>query len=227
MLYVVRTNGVDPATGRRIFINAAGEEVYFNLAAANRYQYADGKVAPAVGVKDAVAYKNTNPKFVGGFENTFRFKNFELNVLLTYQTGFYVYYGSYAGLKDNRYWNNSVDVLNRWQKAGDQTDIPKIVYGDNISNGSSFAIAANVFKGDFVKLKTVGLTYIIPDAVVKPLHISGAKVYVRGQNLAMITKYPGPDPEVSSNGNNASGQGIDRNTLGNGRTVTLGLNVNF
>lgn len=227
MLYVVRTNGVDPATGRRIFINAAGEEVYFNIAAANRYQYADGKVAPAVGVKDAVAYKNTNPKFVGGFENTFRYKNFELNVLLTYQTGFYVYYGSYAGLKDNRYWNNSVDVLNRWQKAGDQTDIPKIVYGDNISNGSSFAIAANVFKGDFVKLKTVGLTYIIPDAVVKPLHISGAKVYVRGQNLAMITKYPGPDPEVSSNGNNASGQGIDRNTLGNGRTVTLGLNVNF
>jgi hypothetical protein len=224
---VVRTNGVDPETGRRIFINGAGEEVYFSLATNPRYQYADGKAAPTVGAKDAVAYKNTNPKFLGGFENTFRYKNFELNVLMTYQTGFYVYYGSYAGLRDQRYWNNSVDVLNRWQKPGDITDVPKLVNGDNVSNGSSFANASNVFKGDFIKLRTVGLTYIIPESAVKPLHLTGAKVYVRGQNLALITNYPGPDPEVSSNGNNASGQGIDRNTLGNGRTITFGLNVNF
>lgn len=226
MIYTVRTNGVDPKTGRRIFINKAGEEVYYNPVT-QAYTYADGKTASPVGTKDAVAYKNTNPKFVGGFENTFRYKSFELNVLLTYQTGFYVYYGSYAGLKDQRYWNNSVDVLNRWQKENDITDIPKVVNGDNISNGSSFSIAANVFKGDFLKLRTVGLTYILPETALKSIHLSGAKVYVRGQNLAIMTKYPGPDPEVSSNGNNASGQGIDRNTLGNGRTVTVGLNVNF
>ncbi|MBC9913774.1 SusC/RagA family TonB-linked outer membrane protein [Chitinophaga varians] len=226
MIYVVRTNGVDPQTGRRIFVNKAGEQVYYNPVGAV-YSYADGKPAPAVGTKDAVAYKNTNPKVVGGFENTFRYKNFELNVLLTYQTGFYVYYGSLAGMKDQRYWNNGVEVLDRWQKPGDVSETPKLVNGDNISNGSSFAIAANVFKGDFLKLRTVGLTYILPETALKSIHLSGAKVYVRGQNLAVMTKYPGPDPEVSSNGNNASGQGIDRNTLGNGRTVTVGLNVNF
>ncbi|MGF6925694.1 TonB-linked SusC/RagA family outer membrane protein [Chitinophaga sp. W2I13] len=227
MLYVVRTDGVDPATGRRIFINANGDKVYFNNADAVKYKYEDGKTAPTVGVKDAVAYKNTNPKILGGLENTFRYKAFELNVLLTYQTGFYVYYGSNAGLRDQRYWNNSTDVLNRWQNPGDQTDMPRVVYGDNISNGSSFAIAANVFKGDFVKLSTAALTYRLPDNVASAIRLQGAKVYVRGQNLALITKYPGPDPEVSSNGNNASGQGVDRNTLGNGRTLTVGLNVNF
>ncbi|RFS20699.1 TonB-dependent receptor [Chitinophaga silvatica] len=227
MIYVVLTKGVDPLTGRRIFVNAAGEDVYFDPAAQDKYKYADGKIASPVGTKDAVAYKNTNPKVLGGFENTFRYKNFELNVLLTYQTGFYVYYGSYAGMKDQRYWNNSIDVLKRWQKPNDITDIPRVVNGDNISNGSSFAIAANVFKGDFLKLRSVGLTYVIPETAVKPLHLTGAKVYVRGNNLAIVTKYPGPDPEVSSNGNNASGQGVDRNTLGNGRTVTVGLNVNF
>ncbi|PSL50276.1 TonB-linked SusC/RagA family outer membrane protein [Chitinophaga niastensis] len=227
MLYVVRTAGVDPATGRRIFINGNGDEVYFSFSDAVKYKYADGKPANAVGVKDAIAYKNTNPKFLGGLENTFRYKAFELNVLLTYQTGFYVYYGSNAGLRDQRYWNNSTDVLHRWQKAGDQTDMPRLVYGDNISNGSSFALASNVFKGDFVKLSSVGLTYRLPEKLAQAIHMSGAKVYVRGQNLALITKYPGPDPEVSSNGNNASGQGVDRNTLGNGRTMTVGLNVNF
>ncbi|MFY0254128.1 SusC/RagA family TonB-linked outer membrane protein [Chitinophaga sp. 30R24] len=227
MLYVVRTAGVDAGTGRRIFINAQGEQVYFSYSDAVKYQYADGKPAPTVGVKDAVPYKNTNPKILGGFENTFRYKGFELNVLLTYQAGFYVYYGSNAGLRDQRYWNNSTDVLNRWQKSGDHTDVPRVVYGDNISNGSSFAIAANVFKGDFVKLNTVGLSYGIPENMIKSVHLTGARVYVRGQNLALLTKYPGPDPEVSSNGNNASGQGIDRNTIGNGRTLTIGFNVNF
>lgn len=227
MLYVVRTKGVDPATGRRIFINAKDEEVYFSNSDAVKYKYADGKAAPAIGVKDAVAYKNTNPKILGGFENTFRYKDFELNVLLTYQTGFYVYYGSNAGMRDQRYWNNSTDVLNRWQKAGDQTDVPRLVNGDNISNGSSFAIAANVFKGDFVKLSTVGLSYNLPESMAKSIHLTGARVFLRGQNLALITKYPGPDPEVSSNGNNASGQGVDRNTIGNGRTITVGLNINL
>ncbi len=43
MLYVVRTDGVDPATGRRIFINANGDEVYFNNADAVKYKYEDGK----------------------------------------------------------------------------------------------------------------------------------------------------------------------------------------
>ncbi|WP_143305075.1 SusC/RagA family TonB-linked outer membrane protein [Chitinophaga vietnamensis] len=226
MILAVPSGGVDPATGFRILYNPAGQaEIYNSLKGA--YFYLDGKDAPSLGTKTAQPYKNTNPKFFGGFDNTFRYKNFELNVLLTYQTGFYVYYGSNAGLRDQRYWNNSTDVLRRWQKPGDQTDIPMVVYGDNVSNGSAYAISANVFKGDFLKLRTVGITYSLPEQLTKAAHLTGAKVYVRGQNLAVWTKYPGPDPEVSSNGNNASGQGIDRNTLANGRTVTVGVNVNF
>ncbi|RBL92519.1 SusC/RagA family TonB-linked outer membrane protein [Chitinophaga flava] len=226
MIFLVREGGVDPATGRRIFINKAGENVYYD-ASSKKYNYADGKTAPSVSVNDAVPYKNTNPKILGGFENTFRYKAFELNVLLTYQAGFYVYYGSRAGLLDQRFWNNSTEVLDRWQKPGDVTNIPKLVFGDNVSNGSSFANSSNVFKGDFIKLRNVGLTYNLPERIAAKARMSAARIYVRAQNLAIITKYPGPDPEVSSNGNNVSGQGIDRNTLANGRTVTVGVNVNF
>jgi hypothetical protein len=53
------------------------------------------------------------------------------------------------------------------------------------------------------------------------------RVYISGQNLAVFTKYPGPDPEVSSNGNTATGQGVDRNTAANARTLLIGLNVSF
>jgi hypothetical protein len=53
------------------------------------------------------------------------------------------------------------------------------------------------------------------------------RFYLSGQNLAIITDYQGPDPEVSSNGNGNLNQGVDRNTVANGRVITVGLNVGF
>jgi TonB-linked SusC/RagA family outer membrane protein len=230
MLFVTQTKGVDPATGRRIFINSQGREVYFqHVAPAGqaRFMYADGTTAPTVSSADAVVYKNTNPKVFGGFDNTFRYKGFELNALLTYQFGSYIYYGTQAGLRDQRFWNNETAVLRRWQKAGDQTDIPKPIFGDNISNGSSFPLDINVFKADFVKLRTLTLGYNLPKTLLDKVKISSARFYVSGNNLLILTKYPGPDPEVSSNGNGSSNFGIDRNTVANQRTITVGLNIGF
>lgn len=230
MLFVTQTQGVDPATGRRIFLNASGTPVYFQHVAPPgqfRFSYADGTVAPTVSAADAKVYKNTNPKFVGGFENTLRFKNFELNALVTYQLGFYLYYGTNAGLRDQRFWNNSTDILRKWTKPGDVTDIPKAVFGDNISNGSSFPLDINVFKGDFIKLRTLSLGYNLPRNILEKAGMSSLRFYVSGNNLAIITKYPGPDPEVSSNGNGTTNQGIDRNTVANARTLTVGLNIGF
>lgn len=230
MLFVTRTAGVDPATGRRIFINSQGKQVFFQHVAPagqSRFMYADGTTAPTVSSADAVVYKNTHAKIFGGWENNFRFKNFELNALLTYQMGNYLYYGTQAGLRDQRFWNNEVGVLNRWQKAGDVTEFPKPVFGDNVSNGSSFPLDINVFKGDFVKLRTLTLGYNVPKSFIDKAKISNLRFYVSGNNLFILTKYPGPDPEVSSNGNGTTNFGIDRNTVANQRTITIGLNVGF
>lgn len=232
MLFVTRTAGVDPATGRRIFINANGERVFFqHIVPAGsggfRYEYADGTAAPIVGAQDAIAYRNVIPKFYGGFDNTFRYKNFELNTLFTFQGGNYIYWGTYAGLRDQRFWNNSTDVLRAWTKPGDQTDMPKSYFGDNVSNGSSFPLDINVFKGDFIKLRTLTLAYNLPNQVTSRIKINNLRFYVAGNNLWIGTKYPGPDPEVSSNGTGNTNQGIDRNTVGNQRGVTVGINVGF
>ncbi|HMP92867.1 MAG TPA: TonB-dependent receptor, partial [Phnomibacter sp.] len=228
MLYVTRTNGVDPATGRRIFINNQGREVFYSFrtpANGFNFQFADGTRAPNVSAADAVAYRTGIPKYVGGFDNTFRFKGLELNTLFTYQLGFWIYWGTYAGLRDQRFWNNSVDVLRRWQKPGDMTDMPRPYFGDNVSNGSAFPLDINVFKGDFLKLRTLQLSYNIPAKLVQKAKLSSFRVYAAGNNLLIITKYPGPDPEVSSNGTGTTNQGVDRNTVGNARTLTFGINV--
>jgi hypothetical protein len=84
-----------------------------------------------------------------------------------------------------------------------------------------------VFKGDFVKLRTVQVGYSLPKSLVSKAKITSARVYVSGQNLGIISDYPGPDPEVSANGNTPTASGVDRNTLANGRTITIGLNIGF
>lgn len=235
MLWLVRNGGVDPQTGRRILLNKAGQPVLYQYyVPAGQFQWSnpDGtqykENGVAVGItqaKDGVMFGNTNPKVFGGWDNTFTYKGFDLNVLLTYQFGFYVYYGTNAGLHDQRFWNNHRDVLTAWKKPGDVTTVPKPVYLDNVSNGSALPMSYNAFKGDFVKLKNVTLAYNIPASLLGKARLNSARFYISGQNLAIFTDYPGPDPEVSSNGNANTGQGADRNTIANGRTLVIGVNI--
>ncbi|MGZ3853301.1 MAG: SusC/RagA family TonB-linked outer membrane protein, partial [Flavisolibacter sp.] len=240
-LWLVRNGGVDPATGRRILLNKAGQPVLYsfyqntgtgvyNWINPDGSRYSEAGQPVGVGVtqaKDGVMYGNTVPKMIGGWDNNFRYGNFDVDVLLTYQFGFYVYYGSNAGLHDQRFWNNDRDVLQAWKKPGDVTTVPKPMYGDNVSNGSALPMSYNAFKGDFVKVKNVTIGYSIPTNITRKASISSLIFYVSGQNLAIMTKYPGPDPEVSSNGNGNTSQGIDRNTIANGRVITVGVNLNF
>jgi hypothetical protein len=236
-IWVVRTIGVDPTTGSRVLLNQLGNRVLYRFAPkpgqfnwsnedGTRYNKQDGSANTINQTADAVMY-NSTPKFYGGLSNSFKYKNFDLDVLLTYQGGNYVYYGSWAGLHDQRFWNNHVDVLTAWKQPGDITTVPRPVYNDNVSNGSALPMDYSVFKGDFIKIKDVSLAYNLPSGYLSKLKINSARFYVRGTNVYIFTNYPGPDPEVSSNGTSASGQGVDRNTIANGRTITVGVNLGF
>ena len=239
-LWVIRTAGVDPGTGKRIFLNQQNQKVYYQYyAPSGQYSYSttpDGltKYVNKTGgtsitqATDAVMYKNPLPKYVGGWSNTVSYGGFTLDMLFTYQAGFSVYYGTDAGLHDQRVWNNSTDMLtgSAWLKAGDAGKRwARPVFNDNVSNGSAMPIDVNVFKGDFIKLRNVTLSYNMPSSIMQRIGFSSARFYVSGQNLAIFSKYPGPDPEVASNGNSTTAQGVDRNTSPNARTITVGVNV--
>lgn len=233
--WLVRSDGVDPATGSRVLLNQIGNRILYRFAPkagefnwsntdGTRYNKADGTPNTINQAADAYMY-NAQPKFYGGLSNSFRYKSFDLEVLLTYQGGNYVYYGSWAGLHDQRFWNNQVDVLTAWKKFGDVSTVPRPVYGDNLSNGSALPMTYSLFKGDFIKVKNVSFGYNLPAESLKKVKMSSARFYVSGSNLYIFTKYPGPDPEVSSNGTSSSGFGVDRNTIANGRTITVGVNI--
>jgi TonB-linked SusC/RagA family outer membrane protein len=240
-IYTVRTAGVDPATGERVFINKAGEKLRFSFQrpAASRYQYLEGpkagQNATAIDATiDGQIIGQSIPKYYGGFDNTFRYKAIDATLGITFSGGNYLYYGTQAGMRDQRFWQNEAGVLRRWTTAGQQTDIPRLVYGDNTSNGSAFAQSQNVYKGDFIKLRNVSLGYTIPTRFITKAGMSSVRVYGQASNLLIISDYPGPDPEVSVNANSTTtgnsgnlAPGVDRNSVPSGRTFTFGLNIGF
>ncbi|NBA88703.1 SusC/RagA family TonB-linked outer membrane protein [Emticicia sp. CRIBPO] len=224
-VYGVKTNGVNPQNGRRIFVRKDGKEVqYLHLGGANAWTFLDGTPTTSPS-GEAVILGNTLPTWYGGFNNNFKYKGFDLALNFTYSGGNYIYNGSKAGLRDQRVWNNSVDVLNSWKKVGDITDIPRAVYGDNVSNGSSFLIDANLEKGDFLRLQTATLGYRIPASVFGKSGITSIRVYTSINNAFLLTKYTGSDPEISTNGDSNLASGIERNSIPQGRQFTFGLNL--
>jgi TonB-linked SusC/RagA family outer membrane protein len=230
MLLAVETRGVDPQTGRRIFVNANGDEILYSHEATNKWTYrSDGSVAPAVNTaNDAVAWASPLPKFYGGIDNNLDYKGFDLALNLTYAFGFYVYSGSKAGTRDQRWWNNSVEVYETyWKNPGDKTNIPKPIMNDNVSNGSAFPITENIEKGDYLKIRNLSVGYTFKNILPGVMNISSLRVYGQVFNAWMFTKYSGSDPEVSTNTDSNLAPGIDRNTAPQARTFTFGVNVNF
>jgi TonB-dependent starch-binding outer membrane protein SusC len=230
-LKVVPTAGVNPANGQRIFVKRDGTQVQYDHSAptASRWTRVDdgGVTTPVSIVNDGVIIGPTLPTFYGGLDNTFKLGNFDLGIFLQFSGGNYIYNGTKAGLRDMRFWNNSTDVLNRWTEGNPNGTIPRVVYTDNVSNGSSFPISENVEKGDFVRLRNVSLGYSLNNSLIQRIGMSRARVYAQVQNALLLTNYTGFDPEISTNGNNNLAPGVDRNSIGQARTFTVGVNLDF
>jgi hypothetical protein len=115
--------------------------------------------------------------------------------------------------------------MTRWQNPGDVTTVPRIVWGDNVSNGSSMPISDNLEKGDFLKFRNIALGYSLPKSLLDKMGLTNFRFYVSAQNAFTITNYSGFDPEISSNGNANGSPSVDRNSAPMARTISFGLNL--
>ena len=230
-LFTVETRGVDPQTGRRIFVNKAGKEILYSheSPAASRWTYRDGSGnAPAVALTtDGKISGSPLPKIYGGMDNNFNYKNFDFAFSLTYALDFKLYNGTKAGLRDQRWWNNSLEVYETaWKNPGDITSVPKPVMNDNVSNGSSIPMLENVERGDYVKVRNISLGYTFKN-IPAAIGIEKIRIYAQVFNAFVFTKYTGSDPEVSANGNSNLTPGIDRNSAPQARSISFGANITF
>ena len=226
-IFAVPTVGVNPQNGNKVYVKSNGQQVQYN-SATKAWSNLDGTTATAIdNYADGRIQGPSLPKYFGGFNNSFSYNNFDLNIGITFSGGNKLYNGTRATISDQRYFNNGTFILNRWTHAGQVTDIPKLVWGDNFTTGFTSTNTANVEDGSYAKLKSVTLGYHIPNInTLTGNRIASAHFYVQASNLYTLTKYRGSDPEVSINGNSIN-SGKDQNVPPNARVITLGLNIGF
>lgn len=187
--YVVEYAGVNPATGRPMWLDTNGNKTYLPTN------------------DDRVYWGSNFPPYFGGFNNTFKIKGFELTTFFTYEYGAIVSDGQYNFLRDNANvltFNGLRDINDRaWREPGQMTDIPRnlALNGGNElrSQGRNFG-TASLLKADFIRLAQLTVGYTFDPPLVRNLGLTRARIYAQGMNLWTYTDYPGYDPEFMGTG---------------------------
>ncbi|GAB4010703.1 TonB-dependent receptor [Spirosoma migulaei] len=187
-------------------------------------RYKDLNNDGAINDNDRAIIGNANPKFFGGFNNTFSFKGFDLNIFVQGNSGNQILnYGSFDLLNLTGGNNQSARVLDRWTPTNPSTTIPRA----NSAGGSRILSSFQVEDGSYLRVKNISVGYNLPRDLLSRLAIASAKIYVTAQNWITITKYTGYDPEVNRYGSSSLSQGLDYGGYPAAKTVLVGLNLKF
>ncbi len=186
-------------------------------------KYEDVNHDGVINENDIVYLGNANPKFFGGGGFQIRWKDLTLTTFFYGRYGQKVINGARISL-ENMYGKNnqSTAVLHRWRAEGDQTDIPRALYGMGYNYLGSDRFVEDA---SFLRLKTLSLSYNFPKKWLKKWGISKLNVFATGYDLFTWTKYKGQDPEVSMP--SATSLVRDNATTPVSRRFAVGLNIDF
>ncbi len=210
--YIVE--GVDPVTGDFTFKDISGPE---------------GTADGVVDVYDETIIGNSNPKFFGGIQNTFKYRNIGLSFFFQGVYGNDVYntslYNS-SSLEVGGHELNTYSALaaGRWTQANPEgAEWPGAGIANNILMYSNSKFVQD---GSFLRLKTFELSYTIPE--INKL-FKQARLYVTGTNLFLIKskEYLNYDPEVSQFGTDDVLRGYDNVVYPNNKSIIFGVNITF
>ena len=202
--YVYNYTGIDPLTGQFTYTD---------------YNH-DGKITAnesipkGTGTDDRYVAVTQAPRFSGGLNNIFNYKNLHLSFVFTFskQYGTTAVYG-YGGTNNM----SKYQYEHRWQYPGQTDALTARLTSNTVFSDQSFS-SSNGYWTDasYIRLRTLAASYSLPQKWVRKAGMSGLSLTFNAQNIFVITKYKGIDPEVFNFG------GIPPT-----RTITAGLSCSF
>jgi hypothetical protein len=173
---------------------------------------------------DIVYLGSSLPKLTGGFGFTFRYGDWRLNTQFTYRVGNKILNIARLDAEAMRNNDNQSQAVNyRWRKEGDQTSIPRAMYGDE-SNFNTLVSDRFVEDGTYLRMGYAQLSYAIKKKYLTWIGLNRVSLNVSANNPFVITKYSGVDPDISSGG---YAPAIDRMQTPRSRSYSFGIIVDF
>ncbi len=197
--------GADPQTGDPLwYVDETKKETTSDFSKANR-----------------AIIGSASPKGFGSVSTSLTYKFISLDAQFNYQYGNYIYDqwgflftgdGAFASLNHNR------KQMQRWQKPGDVTQVPRYDFFNATSSNASSS--RYFYKGDYIRLRNLTLGFNLPDNVVKKIGLTKLNIYLRGTNLwtKAFDKNITIDPEEQINGTSDL-------QFFNARSYTAGINI--
>ena len=168
------------------------------------------------------------PKLYGGFGTTFKAYGFDLSAQFSFQLGGRYYDGTYQALMHTSSgigtaWHK--DVLDSWSETNKDSDIPRL---DGDTSVGQTAVSNYLISSNYLSVNNITLGYTFPESVTSYLKISGLRIYVAGDNLAVKSARKGVDPRYSMGlGSLTSGSGLNSGSYSAMRTITGGVTLTF
>lgn len=193
--------------------------------------------------KDRAIIGNTLPKWIGGLNQQFQYKSFDLSLFFNFVFGNDIYNANKLEFSSGYTPNsNLLSIMNsdkRWRTVDangnvitDPAALDKLNANASIwmpisSAQSFYAQSWAIENGGFVRLNNLTLGYTIPQSIMSKAGITKARIYVTGNNLAVFTKYSGYDPEVGTRNSSGVTPGVDYSAYPRSRTYIVGVNLSF
>jgi TonB-linked SusC/RagA family outer membrane protein len=210
--YMKEFAGVDPLTGLGLYYKDITDPITGK---------ATGKRDLTDDPSNATNYftgQSSIPKFNGGLQNSFKYKNYELSINTTFSYGGTFYDGNYASLMGigTAGTNWHTDISKRWQKPGDITNVPRIQYNSKYGATSSRFL----FDASYINIKNVTFSYTLPKISTNNIGIERMVLNISVDNAFLFTAKKGSNPQAGFSGGSSVGYPPFR-------TVSFGLNCNF
>ncbi|GEO07280.1 SusC/RagA family TonB-linked outer membrane protein [Adhaeribacter aerolatus] len=175
----------------------------------SQYQKADGTITTAPSSLDFTIAGNAQPKLLYGWNNSFKYGNFDLNFFM-------------RGVYGNKILNATLANLNN-PAAAQIRNVPTFTLNESTKDFNAYFISDRFLEsGSYLRMDNASLGYTFAS---EKNTFKNLRVYVTGTNLFTITDYMGIDPEISLGGIEP---GIDnRNFYPKTRSFLLGVNVSF
>lgn len=168
------------------------------------------------------------PKLFGGFGTSVKFYGFDLSLQLSFQLGGRYYDGTYQALMHTQSsagnaWHK--DALKAWTPDNTNTDVPRL---DGDSSVGQSPVDRFLVSSNYLSVNNLTLGYTLPEKLVSKIGISNLRVYVTGDNLAVLTARKGIDPRYNYGiGGYTSGSGLNSGSYSAMRTITAGVSLKF
>ena len=227
-LYGYNYWGVNPANGNPVYYKKDGSLVQGNIPTGsykvfNPSNPSDVSVAGvSLNNDDKKILGSILPSYFGSFNSKMNYKNLDFGFMVRFSGGNKIMNTTRRELLSQNFVNNSTEILGRWQSVTNIGDgqTPKLSDTGETFINLAHASTRFVENGDYIKLDNLSVGYSLSKDVLSKVNLDKLRFYVQGQNLFIITKYKGLDPEMERGG-------VDYNENPRLRVFTMGINVSF